>query len=81
VEAATHAAKPHKLLENYTQIVEEVNPKAGRKKRKQIFPRYHQLDVVRKLLTDAAANGAGTLYLIEHSGRLGQVEDRRLDSC
>jgi type I restriction enzyme R subunit len=31
------------ILENYAQIIEEVNPKSGRKVRKQVFPRYHQL--------------------------------------
>lgn len=36
------------ILENYAQIVGEKNPKTGKKKRKQIFPRYHQLDVVRQ---------------------------------
>lgn len=60
------------ILENYAQIVEEVNPKTGRKKRKQIFPRYHQLDVVRKLLADVAANGTGKRYLIEHSAGSGK---------
>lgn len=38
------------ILENYAQIVEEKNPKTGKKKRKQVFPRFHQLEVVRKLL-------------------------------
>jgi type I restriction enzyme, R subunit len=60
------------ILENYAQIVEEVNPKTGRKKKKQVFPRYHQLDVVKELLADAAANGAGTRYLIEHSAGSGK---------
>ncbi len=60
------------ILENYAQVVDEVNPKTGRNKRKQIFPRYHQLDVVRKLLTDVAANGAGKRYLIEHSAGSGK---------
>lgn len=60
------------ILENYAQIVEEVNPKTGRKKKKQVFPRYHQLDVVRKLLADAAATGAGKRYLIEHSAGSGK---------
>ena len=41
------------ILENYAQIVEEKNEKTGKKKATQIFPRYHQLDVVRKLLADA----------------------------
>jgi type I restriction enzyme R subunit len=60
------------ILENYAQIVEETNPKTGRKKKKQIFPRYHQLDVVRKLLADAAAKGGGKRYLIEHSAGSGK---------
>lgn len=60
------------ILENYAQIVEEVNKKTGRKKRKQVFPRYHQLDVVRRLLADVAANGVGKRYLIQHSAGSGK---------
>jgi type I restriction enzyme R subunit len=60
------------IFENYAQMVEEKDPKSGRKKRKQIFPRFHQLDVVRKLLNDAAANGAGKRYLIQHSAGSGK---------
>ena len=60
------------ILENYTQVVEEKNPKTGRKKRTQIFPRYHQLDVVRKLLADAGQHGAGKRYLIQHSAGSGK---------
>ncbi|OKH52151.1 restriction endonuclease subunit R [Calothrix sp. HK-06] len=37
-----------------------------------IFPRFHQLDVVRKLLTDAKAKGAGQNYLIQHSAGSGK---------
>lgn len=37
-----------------------------------IFPRYHQFDVVEKLLEDAKANGAGRRYLIEHSAGSGK---------
>lgn len=37
-----------------------------------IFPRYHQLDVVRKLLADVRANGAGHNYLIQHSAGSGK---------
>ena len=37
-----------------------------------LFPRYHQLDVVRKLEEDARANGAGKNYLIEHSAGSGK---------
>jgi type I restriction enzyme R subunit len=60
------------ILENYAQIVEELNLKTGKKKKVQIFPRYHQLDVVRKLLAHAEANGAGTRYLIQHSAGSGK---------
>jgi type I restriction enzyme R subunit len=40
------------IIENYAQVVEEKDERTGRKRQVQIFPRYHQLDVVRKLLTD-----------------------------
>jgi type I restriction enzyme R subunit len=58
------------ILENYAQIVEIENPKT--KKKKQIWPRYHQLNVVRKLLADAGKNGAGKRYLIQHSAGSGK---------
>jgi type I site-specific restriction-modification system R (restriction) subunit len=60
------------ILENYAQIVEIENPKTKKKKREQIWPRYHQLDVVRKLLADAGVNGAGKRYLIQHSAGSGK---------
>ena len=59
------------IMENYAQIVEEKDDK-GRKKQKQIFPRYHQLDVVRQLLADAQASGVGKRYLIQHSAGSGK---------
>ena len=59
------------IIENYAQIVETKN-KAGRKEAVQIFPRYHQLDVVRKLLVDAQRTGAGRRYLIQHSAGSGK---------
>lgn len=39
---------------------------------KLIFPRFHQLDVVRKLVADVKANGAGKNYLIQHSAGSGK---------
>jgi type I restriction enzyme R subunit len=60
------------IIENYAQIVEEENQKTGRKKRVQIFPRYHQLDVVRRILADAMEHGAGKRYLIQHSAGSGK---------
>lgn len=59
------------IIENYAQVVEEKDDK-GRKKQKQIFPRYHQLDVVRKLLADAKTSGVGKRYLIQHSAGSGK---------
>jgi type I restriction enzyme R subunit len=60
------------ILENYAQVVEKKHPRTGRKTYKQIFPRYHQLDVVRSLLTDVAAHGAGSCYLAQHSAGSGK---------
>jgi type I restriction enzyme R subunit len=60
------------ILENYAQVVERKDEKTGKKRKEQIFPRYHQLDVVRKLLADAAQRGAGHRYLIQHSAGSGK---------
>ncbi|MBW4541581.1 MAG: DEAD/DEAH box helicase family protein, partial [Myxacorys chilensis ATA2-1-KO14] len=37
-----------------------------------IFPRYHQLDVVRKLVDHAQSNGSGHNYLVQHSAGSGK---------
>ena len=60
------------ILENYAQVVEEKDDRSRKKARKQIFPRFHQLDAVRKLLADAQASGAGKRYLIQHSAGSGK---------
>ena len=60
------------IIENYAQIVEGKDDKTGRKRREQLWPRYHQLDVVRKLLADVSARGAGRRYLIQHSAGSGK---------
>ena len=60
------------ILENYAQIVETKNRKTGKKKHAQVFPRYHQLGVVRAALADVRANGAGKRYLIQHSAGSGK---------
>ncbi|MGF3054018.1 type I restriction endonuclease subunit R [Microbacterium sp. YY-03] len=60
------------IIENYAQIVVEKSQKSGKKVSKAIFPRYHQLDVVRQLLSDVGANGAGRRYLIQHSAGSGK---------
>lgn len=60
------------ILENYAQVVEKKNERTGRKKLEQIFPRYHQLDVVRKMLANAQQSGPGKRYLIQHSAGSGK---------
>jgi type I restriction enzyme R subunit len=60
------------VLENYAQVVVEKDPRTGKKTLKQIFPRYHQLDVVRRLLADGAQHGVGRRYLVEHSAGSGK---------
>ena len=60
------------ILENYAQVVESKDTKTERKKRDQIWPRYHQLDVVRRLLSNAGTHGAGKRYLIQHSAGSGK---------
>ena len=60
------------ILENYAQVVETRDDKTRRRNREQIWPRYHQLDVVRRLLADARTHGAGRRYLIQHSAGSGK---------
>ena len=60
------------IIENYAQVVESKDEKTGRKKKAQIWPRYHQLDVVRRLLVDAGTEGVGKRYLIQHSAGSGK---------
>ena len=56
------------LIQNYLHAERE--EKTG--KEKFIFPRFHQLMVVRKLLAHARANGSGHSYLIQHSAGSGK---------
>ena len=56
------------LIQNY--LHSERNEKTG--KERFIFPRYHQLTVVRKLLAHAKAHGSGRNYLIQHSAGSGK---------
>ena len=60
------------IIENYAQLVVSKDKKSDNKGKTQTWPRYHQLDVVRKLLADASSNGAGKRYLIQHSAGSGK---------
>lgn len=60
------------IIENYAQVVEEVDKKTGKKKQKQIFPRFHQLDLVHKLLDETRVQRVGKRFLIQHSAGSGK---------
>jgi type I restriction enzyme R subunit len=62
------------IIGKFLHLNVEVYELNGVKKKKEtmIFPRYHQMDVVRKLTKDAKAKGAGQNYLIQHSAGSGK---------
>lgn len=67
------------LLQRYISVQIEDKTKIENGKRvtykdvpKIIFPRYHQYDVVEKLVTDVQGRGAGKNYLIQHSAGSGK---------
>lgn len=67
------------IIQNYVQLFEEdgekIKPDGTYEKiktRKLIFPRYHQLNVVRRLLHDSKTLGTGNKYLIQHSAGSGK---------
>ena len=68
------------IVENFVHIREEVNKVYDSKKQKvvdekseiMIFPRYHQLDVIRNLKRDVVENGCGHNYLIQHTTGSGK---------
>lgn len=64
--------KLSRIIENYAQVVVEEDPETKKKSVKQIFPRYHQLDCVEKLLADVKENGISKCYLIQHSAGSGK---------
>lgn len=68
------------ILENYAQVVKKKKTVKDKKtgKRKEIetesivWPRYHQLDAVRKMLEATKRNGVGQKFLIQHSAGSGK---------
>ncbi|NJL28886.1 MAG: type I restriction endonuclease subunit R, partial [Thermoanaerobaculia bacterium] len=61
------------LVRQFIQEIEDEDAN-GRKtgKRHLVFPRYQQLDCVRRLVDDARGAGAGQRYLIQHSAGSGK---------
>jgi type I restriction enzyme, R subunit len=61
------------LIQNFITLFEEEDDRGKKTGEKRlIFPRYHQLDAVRRLILDAKTRGAGQKYLIQHSAGSGK---------
>lgn len=60
------------IIENYAQVVKKKDEKTGKEKISVVWPRYHQLEVVRKLLAETRLNGVGNRYLVQHSAGSGK---------
>lgn len=63
----------HKFM--FIEVNEKADPETGIIKRSEtvIFPRYHQLDAIRKLLQDVKVNRSSQNYLIQHSTGSGKT--------
>lgn len=59
----------------FIETKESTDELTGKKKIKEtlIFPRYHQLDVIRKLLADVGINKTSQNYLVQHSAGSGKT--------
>ena len=60
------------IIDKFAQVIEETDEDSGKKQKKMIFPRYHQLTSVKQILAHAKANGIGQKYLIQHSAGSGK---------
>lgn len=60
------------IMHKYLHLQIEYDNKGNVKSERMIFPRFHQLDVVKKLLADVKENGSGRNYLIQHSAGSGK---------
>lgn len=60
------------IIENFAQVISEVDRKSKKEKEKCIWPRYHQLDVVRRLKKASWDQSEGARFLIQHSAGSGK---------
>lgn len=62
------------IIQKFISFEVKTEKKDGKNvtKKRLIFPRFHQLDVVRKLIADVRENGSGNNYLIQHSAGSGK---------
>ena len=61
----------------FVEYKEKKDPETGKVSQTQsvIFPRYHQLDCVRRLLADVRENGSDNNYLLQHSTGSGKTNE------
>ena len=62
------------IVDKFASVIEETDEDTGKKKKKMIFPRYHQLTSVKLILAHAKENGIGQKYLIQHSAGSGKTK-------
>ncbi|MXY43426.1 MAG: type I restriction endonuclease subunit R [Dehalococcoidia bacterium] len=61
------------FLETREEKVEDAKGARTEKRETMIFPRYHQLDAVNRLVATARSDGPGRNYLIQHSAGSGKT--------
>ncbi|MET1171696.1 type I restriction endonuclease subunit R [Paenibacillus amylolyticus] len=73
-EQVLHRDNVMDIIQHFMNLEVKKEKKGDREitKKTLIFPRYHQLDVVRKLLADVKEHGSGENYLIQHSAGSGK---------
>ncbi len=67
IENFVHLSQPQELI--FNEKTEQLETKT---KEKLIFPRYHQLDLIRKFRTTIKSEGAGNNYLVQHTTGSGK---------
>lgn len=71
-EEVLHINSLSNIIDKFAKVIEEVNENTGKRTKKMIFPRYHQLTSVKQILAHAKRNGIGQRYLIQHSAGSGK---------
>lgn len=70
LDVIEHYVHVERKTEGYIDV--KTGEERTREKSVLIFPRYHQLDCVRRIVADIRANGTGRSYLIQHSAGSGK---------
>lgn len=60
------------IIEHFIQEVDRQDKDGKKVGKKLVFPRYHQLDAVRRIITHTRATGNGQAYLVQHSAGSGK---------